>query len=132
MEWLGGTGKLVTCIRTFAMDLRPFGFALALSMTASAVQGQIPEGMDGGAFEPHPQAEEAISRLYSPFCPGFMLEVCTAAQSASSAAVSGRHVKMRSRLGVSPAPLALNGPAIDTECTAGCCRGWRSWLNCAW
>ncbi|MDE0083681.1 MAG: cytochrome c-type biogenesis protein CcmH [Gammaproteobacteria bacterium] len=65
------------------MDLRPFGFALAFSVTASAVQGQIPEGMDEGAFEPHPQAEEAISRLYSPFCPGFMLEVCTASQSAS-------------------------------------------------
>ena len=64
------------------MDPRPFGFALALSLTASAVQGQIPEGMDEGAFEPHPQAEEAISRLYSPYCPGFMLEVCTAAQSA--------------------------------------------------
>ena len=76
-------GSFVTRIRTFAMDLRPFGFALVLSMTASAVQGQIPEGMDEGAFEPHPQAEEAISRLYSPFCPGFMLEVCTAAQSAS-------------------------------------------------
>ncbi|MEX1256620.1 MAG: cytochrome c-type biogenesis protein CcmH [Gemmatimonadota bacterium] len=43
--------------------------------------GQIPEGMEGEAFRPHPEATEAISRLYSPFCPGFMLEVCTAAQS---------------------------------------------------
>lgn len=25
----------------------------------------------------HPEASEAISRLRSPFCPGFMLEVCT-------------------------------------------------------
>jgi cytochrome c-type biogenesis protein CcmH/NrfF len=41
------------------------------------LQGQIPEGMDG-SFRPHPEAQDAISRLYSPFCPGFMLEVCTA------------------------------------------------------
>ena len=27
--------------------------------------------------EPHPVADEAISRLKSPYCPGLMLEVCT-------------------------------------------------------
>lgn len=26
--------------------------------------------------QPHPEAEEAISRLRSPYCPGLMLEVC--------------------------------------------------------
>ena len=75
--------SFVTRIRTLAMDLRPFGFALGLSLIASTLAGQIPEGMmEGGAFEPHPEGEEAISRLYSPFCPGFMLKVCTATQSA--------------------------------------------------
>lgn len=29
------------------------------------------------AVELHPEAGEAISKLRSPFCPGFMLEVCT-------------------------------------------------------
>ena len=29
------------------------------------------------AEELHPEANEAISKLRSPFCPGFMLEVCT-------------------------------------------------------
>ena len=29
------------------------------------------------AFEPHPEADNAISVLKSPYCPGFMLEVCT-------------------------------------------------------
>lgn len=29
------------------------------------------------AVELHPEASEAISKLRSPFCPGFMLEVCT-------------------------------------------------------
>jgi len=49
-------------------------FGLCLPANAGA---QIPDGMEG-AFEPHPEAEEAISRLYSPFCPGFMLENCAA------------------------------------------------------
>ena len=40
---------------------------------------QIPEGMEG-TFQPHPEGRDAISRLYSPFCPGFMLEVCTSQQ----------------------------------------------------
>jgi cytochrome c-type biogenesis protein CcmH/NrfF len=47
---------------------------LGLSTGAGA---QIPEGMEG-AFLPHPEAEEAIGQLYSPFCPGFMLENCSA------------------------------------------------------
>ena len=32
--------------------------------------------------EPHPVADEAISRLKSPYCPGLMLEVCTSYQGA--------------------------------------------------
>ena len=32
--------------------------------------------------EPHPEADEAISRLKSPYCPGLMLEVCTSYQGA--------------------------------------------------
>ena len=65
------------------MDLRPFGLALGLTLIVSSLAGQIPEGMlEDGAFEPHPEGEEAISKLFSPFCPGFMLEVCTATQSA--------------------------------------------------
>ena len=35
-----------------------------------------------GAFRPTAEAEEAISQLKSPYCPGFMLEVCTSAQAA--------------------------------------------------
>tara|TARA_Y100000590_G_scaffold98418_1_gene111968 strand:+ start:220 stop:741 length:522 start_codon:yes stop_codon:yes gene_type:complete len=31
---------------------------------------------------PHPVADEAISRLKSPYCPGLMLEVCTSYQGA--------------------------------------------------
>lgn len=74
--------SFVTRIRTFAMDLRPFGIVLSLFLIVPALAGQIPEGMEEGAFEPHPEGEEAISRLYSPYCPGFMLQVCTATQSA--------------------------------------------------
>jgi len=48
---------------------------LVLSAPAHLI-GQIPEGMEGGAFRPHPEATAAISELYSPFCPGQMLETC--------------------------------------------------------
>jgi cytochrome c-type biogenesis protein CcmH/NrfF len=52
------------------------GVGLSSGLPAFA-GAQIPEGMEG-AFLPHPEAEEAISQLYSPFCPGFMLENCGA------------------------------------------------------
>lgn len=39
---------------------------------------QIPENVTGGVYEPHPEAEKAISRLLSPFCKGFMLSQCPA------------------------------------------------------
>lgn len=45
-------------------------------VAAEGLPAQIPEGMEG-RFQPHPEGRDAISRLYSPFCPGFMLEVCT-------------------------------------------------------
>jgi cytochrome c-type biogenesis protein CcmH/NrfF len=32
-------------------------------------------------IQPHPEGEEAISRLKSPYCPGLMLEVCSHPQS---------------------------------------------------
>jgi len=64
------------------MRIRALSLPLFILVTASGLAAQIPEGV-AGAFEPHPEAEEAISRLYSPFCPGFMLDVCTASQSAA-------------------------------------------------
>lgn len=49
---------------------------LLLTLTV-ALRAQIPEGMEGnGAFTPHPEAEKAISQIYSPFCPGEMLGIC--------------------------------------------------------
>jgi cytochrome c-type biogenesis protein CcmH/NrfF len=41
----------------------------------AALSAQIPHGVEG-PFAPHREAEKAISRLLSPFCPGLMLEVC--------------------------------------------------------
>ena len=63
------------------MRLRATCPAFALFFLSSGLVAQIPAGMEG-SFEPHPEGQEAISRLYSPFCPGFMLKVCTAQQSA--------------------------------------------------
>lgn len=42
---------------------------LVLSGSPGALTPQEP-------VQPHPEAEEAISRLRSPYCPGLMLEVC--------------------------------------------------------
>jgi len=52
---------------------------LLLLFGAAQLAGQLPVG--DGSLPPHPEAKAAISRLYSPFCPGFMLEVCTAQES---------------------------------------------------
>ena len=63
------------------MRLRALASISVICLLVVPAAGQIPEGMNG-PFQPHPQGTEAISRLYSPYCPGFMLEVCTAQQSA--------------------------------------------------
>ncbi len=52
----------------------------ALLVVCTPLGAQIPEGVDG-VFRPHPEAERAISRLYSPYCPGLMLETCPAMES---------------------------------------------------
>ncbi|MDX1566967.1 MAG: cytochrome c-type biogenesis protein CcmH [Longimicrobiales bacterium] len=52
-------------------------------MGESPALQQIPEEGEDQADGPvpiHPEAEEAIGRLRSPWCPGFMLEVCPSPQ----------------------------------------------------
>jgi len=39
--------------------------------------------VDSGPHTPHPEALEAIDRLKSPYCPGFMLEVCPSPNAAA-------------------------------------------------
>ncbi|CAN5716118.1 hypothetical protein BH23GEM11_BH23GEM11_10250 [soil metagenome] len=48
-----------------------------LLLIPPVVGGQIPEGVEG-TYRPHPEAEKAVSRLLSPFCPGLMLTQCPA------------------------------------------------------
>lgn len=50
---------------------------LLLCFAAAPAIAQIPEGVEG-TYEPHPEAQKAISQLYSPYCPGLMLEQCPA------------------------------------------------------
>lgn len=54
---------------------------LAILLVAAADGGQVP-GEPAGPQTPNPEAEKAISRLRSPFCPGLMLEVCPSPQAA--------------------------------------------------
>ncbi len=54
--------------------------ALAMGCGPDAPQGQpqLPSGDASSSPEAqHPEANAAISQLRSPYCPGFMLEVCT-------------------------------------------------------
>jgi len=52
---------------------------VAVSAPAPSLEAQIPQGVDG-SYEPHPEALKAINRLLSPYCPGFMLEVCPSSE----------------------------------------------------
>ena len=51
--------------------------ALVMVAQVQPLGAQGPGDALGGPLEPHPAADEAISRLKSPYCPGLMLEVCT-------------------------------------------------------
>jgi cytochrome c-type biogenesis protein CcmH/NrfF len=64
------------------MRVRASMLVFPVLLLAVPLAGQIPQGVEG-PFQPHPEGTEAISRLYSPYCPGFMLEVCTAPASAA-------------------------------------------------
>jgi cytochrome c-type biogenesis protein CcmH/NrfF len=50
---------------------------LLLLLVPPVLGAQIPEGVEG-TYRPHPEAEKAVSRLLSPFCPGLMLTQCPA------------------------------------------------------
>lgn len=62
---------------------RIFSSFLVVMLLGGAFAGplgaQIPAGVEG-SYEPHPEANKAISRLLSPYCPGFMLEVCPSSE----------------------------------------------------
>ena len=57
-----------------------------LPQDESGTQGASSQGGEATADAPvplHPEAERAIGRLRSPWCPGFMLEVCPSPQAAA-------------------------------------------------
>lgn len=70
--------------------LRPALLAAVLAMAAVALPAplagqasyEVPPDSEGPHTR-HPEAVKAIDRLKSPYCPGFMLEVCTSAQGAA-------------------------------------------------
>lgn len=50
---------------------------VAMLMTSAVVMaGQTPP-RSGEAFQVNPEATEAIGQIWSPYCPGLMLEVCS-------------------------------------------------------
>lgn len=62
--------------------LRPAALGIALALTFGTGQAlhaqaanQLPPAQDG-PMQVHPEAQEAIDQLKSPYCPGLMLEVC--------------------------------------------------------
>lgn len=62
------------------MNVRPalalLVIATAAAATPAAAQKPPPSGE---AMTIHPEAKEAIDGIWSPYCPGLMLEVCTSA-----------------------------------------------------
>jgi len=79
-------------VRSSAVKVSIFAaFALAGALllavpSASAAGAQAQHERppaDKGPHEPHPEARAAIDRLKSPYCPGFMLEVCPSPQAAA-------------------------------------------------
>lgn len=69
----------------FALVIALVGTAAALGpppATASP-SAPLPQSGDTASVNPvHPEGQEAIDRLRSPFCPGLMLEVCPSPQAA--------------------------------------------------
>lgn len=55
--------------------------APSAGLAAQAQHERPPEG--DGPHSPHPEALEAIDQLKSPYCPGFMLEVCPSPNAAA-------------------------------------------------
>ena len=55
---------------------------IGIGFASAPLSAQIPDGVEG-AFQPHKEAEKAISGLLSPYCPGLMLEVCPSATAAA-------------------------------------------------
>ena len=77
-------------VRSSAVKVSIFAaFALAGALllavpSAAGAQAQHERPPAGkGPHEPHPEARAAIDRLKSPYCPGFMLEVCPSPQAAA-------------------------------------------------
>ena len=77
-------------VRSSAVKVSIFAaFALAGALllavpSAAGAQAQHERPpADKGPHEPHPEARAAIDRLKSPYCPGFMLEVCPSPQAAA-------------------------------------------------
>lgn len=59
------------------------GGASTLAAAAIPLPEQVPEAEYDRPVPLHPEAEQAIGRLRSPWCPGFMLEVCPSPDAAA-------------------------------------------------
>lgn len=64
--------------------LAAVGLTLAFGPLALSAQAANERPVRGdGIRESHPEAQKAIQQLKSPYCPGFMLEVCSSSQGAA-------------------------------------------------
>ncbi len=73
IEGIAMLRRLQTCVLAAIAALGASVIPLAAQDEDDALRNPV---------EPHPVADEAISRLKSPYCPGLMLEVCTSYQGA--------------------------------------------------
>ena len=82
----GQPSTLMGVVMKMLKTVRSLACLAALAMAAQ-VQPLVAQSQGDdvlrGPLEPHPEADEAIARLKSPYCPGQMLEVCTSYTGAS-------------------------------------------------
>lgn len=72
-------GRLAASVMVL-VALDPGSFAGVAAQEGPARAAQVEPSQRTGPVEPHPEAQEAIGRLKSPYCPGLMLEVCPSPQ----------------------------------------------------
>jgi cytochrome c-type biogenesis protein CcmH len=79
----GKSFQVARTARACALLLLAVGAGLGATRELSAQQGGPDAAASSGPYRRHPEAQKAIDQIKSPYCIGFMLEVCSSSQGAA-------------------------------------------------